>query len=736
MGVVYHGHDDDLDRPVAIKTVLEALADEHARKRFRREAQIAARAHHPNICEIYEIGQYGELPYIVMELLEGETLATRIGRGPLGVSEAIRVGMEILTALGALHAHGLLHRDLKPSNVFLTEHGVKLLDFGLAKPVTSELAQPHSPTASQLTQAGAVLGTPHYMAPEQIRGETVDERADLFALGAVLFEMLTGVRAFRGRSSVEILFATLNEEPLAIGGSPEAVTIDRIVRRALCKRAEERYQSASELKRALEKALPKGNPSEALRVFAIARLMILPFRPLRADPDTDFLGPAIADAIASALSSLPSVVVRSSAMASRFAGEVPDLKRLAHEAEVDVVLMGTLLRAENQIRVHAELTEVPSGTMLWSYTPQVTMRDVFQLQDEIVERIVDSLAVSLTAREHRNLKRDVPASPSAYELYLRGNKILLEGLSGGAHLEVARDLYKRCVSEDPRYAPAWARLGRSYWLIAKGSGDKASGEQADASFRRAIELNPELPLAHHLYAYVEADLGRAQEAMVRLLHRAATGAAQPELYAALVHVCRYTGQLEASAAAHERARRLDSQISTSANHTYWQLGELERSRREMGRGTILLDAFILVESGRVEQAIALLKEREGAALSVTRVHLASLRTLLEGKNAESLEATEATLAGYPDPEARFWLAAQFARLGESRRALDTLREVLARGYIFHRAVDRHPWFSTLRSEPEFTELRQLAEVRYGEALQAYVAAEGAAVLGVSASPTD
>ena len=732
MGVVYRARDDQLGRLVAVKMIAEDMDDEESRKRLRREAQAAARVHHPNVCEIYDFGQVGESLYIVMELLEGEALDTRIGRGPLPVSEAIRLATEILTALEVLHAEGLVHRDLKPSNFFLTAQGVKLLDFGLAKGVVKGLGELQDRTMTQLTRAGIVVGTPRYMAPEQVRGEPVDHRADLFALGAVLFEVLTGTHAFRGNSPFEIWLATLNEEPLALGGSLVATVLDRVVRRSLRKRAEDRYQSAAEMKRELLAALPPDDVGQAVRACAMARLMILPFRVLRPDPDTDFLAFSVPDAIAIALSSLPSVVVRSPVAGSRFVGEKLDLKQIAEVAEVDVVLTGTLLRAGAQIRVSAQLLEVPAGRTLWSHTPQMPMKDVFRLQDEIVERIVGSLSLSLTAREHRNLKQDVPASPTAYELYLRANHLLLEGLRGGEHLEIARDLYQRCIEEDRRYAPAWARLGRTHWLIAKGTGRPSGMVEADACFRRALELNPELALAHNLFSYVETERGHAREAMVRLLQRAAVGASQPELYGALCHVCRFAGQLEASVAAHEQARRLDPQISTSVSQTYWQLGDLESAMRCQGRGMVYLDSFLLVEMGHTEKAIAQLREKEaGLLLDTTRHFIAAFRAVLEGKRQEALEQTESAMAGMPYPEERFWLAAQLARLGETDRALETLRESMVGGFVSYRALDRHPWLVSLRTEPAFTGLRELARQHYNEAVQAFVAANGEQVLGVA-----
>ena len=263
--------------------------------------------------------------------------------------------------------------------------------------------------------------------------------------------------------------------------------------------------------------------------------------------------------------------MRSSLVAARFAGEVPSLKTIAADADVDVVLTGTLLSSGDQLRVSTQLMEAPSGALIWSKTSQVALRDIFQLQDDLVNRIVESLSLPLTAREHRRLEHDVPASPTAYEYYLRGNLLYHDW----AKMSVARDLYLRCVEEDPHYAPAWARLGRCHRLMAKWSGEP--DENCSAPRMRSNGLFSSVlifPIAHHLYAQLEADLGRAQDAMVRLLGRADVSSNDPELFAGLTQVCRYCGLLEASFAAHEQARRLDPQIRTSVAHTLFHAGRL------------------------------------------------------------------------------------------------------------------------------------------------------------------
>jgi TolB-like protein len=618
---------------------------------------------------------------------------------------------------------------------------VKILDFGLAQTARPDVLHSQETTESRLTQAGAAVGTPAYMAPEQLRGEPVDGRTDLFAMGAVIFEMLMATRAFAGKTPVEVYHKTLYEQPPALGGSPAATVMDRVIRRALAKRPEDRYAGAAEMAEAL-RAVREVEDTGETRAHSIARLIVLPFRILRPDPDTDFLGVSVPDAITNALSGLESLVVRSSVAAAKFSGEGLDLKRIAEEADVDVVLTGNLLRAGQHIRVTAQLVQVPEGTLLWSHAPQVTWRDVFQLQDQIVERIVESLSLSLTAREHRRLKTDVPANPTAYEFFLRGNQLILaQGVASAENLSVARDLYNRCVEEDPRYAPAWARLGRCHWLIGKGGEDPEENvRRAEECFERALELNPELSLAHNLYALLEIDQGRAQDAMVRLVRRARSGSAQPELYAALVQACRYCGLLEASAAAHERARQLDRNILTSVDHTYWQLGDDDRVlefAKQYGEASItnrMLQATILSEQGRKDEAIRLLREIEQGNLTVLiRVVVASMLALFEGRREECLKGANRAIAEFLDPEAVWQAGRKLAYFGERESALAALELSLDRGYILYRILTREdPWLDSLRPTPEFADLLQRAESRYREAVAAFRDAGGEELLGVDA----
>jgi serine/threonine protein kinase/tetratricopeptide (TPR) repeat protein len=730
MGVVYAAVDDRLDRAVAVKTIRKSTAGQHSRERLWREARSAASVNHPNICHVYEIGEAAGELFIAMELLEGESLATRLEGGPLVLPEVTETALSILAALGALHLRGLVHRDLKPSNVFLTPVGVKLLDFGLARPIEKAAGS----AETDLTLPGSVVGTPSYVAPEQLRGETLDARSDLFAMGVMLFQMLTGKPPFAGPSVVDVLHAILHEQPPVLSGSAAIAAVDRIIHRALAKSPAERYQTAQVMADDLRAAMRLVDSSETTRPVTMTRLMVLPLRILRPDPETDFLAFSLSDAVTSSLSGFESLIVRSSVTASGFAGPAPDLAAIASAADVDVVLTGTLLRAGEQLRINMQAVEAPGGTVLWSHTAQVPLGDIFQLQDELARRIVDSLALPLTARDRRALKHDVPASAKAYEFYLRANQLSYQPKD----YEVARDLYLQCLEEDPNFAPAWARLGRIYRVLGFRGGQQAEAYtvKTEEAFQRALAINPDLSIAHNLYTNFEVEMGRARDAMLRLLTRARGRPGDPELFAGLVQACRYCGLLSAAVGAYKQARRLEPGIRTSVAHAYLMLGDYQQAIETNVENPPTLNAIALELMGREAEAIQLLKslERPHHTASVDLWGSATL-ALLEGDRATSLKWTEQLTQTWTlrDPCARYYLARHLARLGEHQAALAGLRGVVEGGFFCASFLMRDPWLDPLRSGAEFRDILQLADARQRDAAAAFLSAEGDRILGV-ASP--
>jgi serine/threonine protein kinase/tetratricopeptide (TPR) repeat protein len=726
MGVVYEARDERLERTVALKTM--PAGDELSRKRLWREARAAASVNHPNVCQIYEIGEDTTGVFIAMELLEGEPLSDQLQKGALSVADAVAVGLDILSALSALHARGIIHRDLKPSNVFRTPHGVKVLDFGLARPEIDGAASP----ATDVTRTGTIMGTPRYMAPEAIRGETVDARSDLFAAGAILFEMLSGRPAFNGRTIAEVIHATVYEQPPALSGSSIVAAIDRVIRQALAKRPSDRLPSADVMAEELRWAGGVETEAAAAQAHTLTRLVVLPFRILKPDAETDFLAFSLPDAITTSLSGIGSLIVRSSAVASRFAGDTPDLKALATDANVDRVLMGTLLRSGDQIRAVVQLVDAPGGTVLSSHTVQATLGDLFRLQDDIARRVVEAL--SLPLKGVSSPTPDTPHNALAYELYLRANELArnYEGVTQ------ARDLYERSLDLDPAFAPAWAHLGRCHRIIAKfidGSSDEA---QAQKALDRAIALNPRLSVAHKYYAHLEGDMGRATSAVVRLLGQAAQHGNDPELFAGLVQACRYCGLFEHAIAGHAEARRLDPNVPTSIEQTLMLSGDLERllslerGSSNPGGGDYGIRVIGLGMAGRFDEARAVLQTMtQMSRIQTFHIWTTYLQAWIDRRVPEMLKVRESlsTLKVMNDPEAIFQEGWLLCDVGEFERGIELLHRAVHKGYYVAPVLEGRSQFDRLRDNPAFQSILATAQAGRDTALAAFRDAGGERLLG-------
>lgn len=720
MGIVYAAHDDRLDRTVAIKVLRpDVLVDEHARRRFTAEARAAARVSHPHVCPLYEFDEHEGQPFLVMELLEGEPLAARLARGRIPPAEALPLADAMLSALAALHRGGVLHRDLKPSNIFLTPYGLKLLDFGLARPLGEAYE-------TRLTQPGLVMGTPAYMAPEQLLGGTIDERTDVFAAASVIYEMIAGRPAFVGATVAALVHAVAYSDPPPLDGDERCAAIDRVLRQAFAKNPDDRIARADLLATTLREAAaastagvhlqPASNPDSATRFVA------LPLRVLRPDPETDFLAFSVPDAVSVSLAAVHSLVVRPARAPVSPDGDVCAIGR---EMGVDVVLTGTLLRAGQHVRVSAQLVDAAAATIIWSETAEAPITDLFQLQDALTTHIVSSLALPLTARDRSALDRQAPASAEAYERYLRANTLM----NDPSRLIDARDLYLSAVAIDPGYAPAWARLGRAQRVIAKwGGGGTPLLSEAEAAFRRAFEIDPDLPIAHDLAAYVDAELGRAVDAIERLLLRARRRGADPGLMSGLVTTCRYAGLLDASRAAHDRAVAMDATQQTSIAWTHLLLGDYASAART-DRGTPPY-AALLARLIQGDLTTELLRQHEATTPALaTRLAVSTYRALFERQVDEGLDYLASLReSGFNDPEGWYFYAYCLARAGAPAHALEYLARAIDGGYAPHVPLTREPEWRSLAGDARFVALVDRTTTMVSRARQRFEDAGGRGVL--------
>ncbi len=467
MGEVYKATDTRLGRTVAIKT----LAGSHA-ERFRQEARAIAALTHPHICVLHDVGP----DYLVMEYLDGVPL-----RGPMPLDDALRVVAEVADALDAAHGKGILHRDLKPANIMMTSTGTKLLDFGLAK-------MPDSPDGATATIAGTVLGTAAYMAPEQAQGAPADPRSDIFSLGAVLYELLSGRRAFERPSLLETLNAVVHEEPPPLE-SPAA----EIVGRCLAKHAGQRFQSMADLKAALRHL----GTAKSARLKAVSSIAVLPFANMSRDADDEYFGDGLAEEIINALAQVPELKVIARTSAFAFKGRNEDVRRIAETLGVTNILEGSVRRAGGRIRVTAQLILASDGTHLWSQRYERELSDIFAVQDEIAAAIAGALRLKLVPASERRM----PSLP-AYEAYLRYRTYQWQFTPEAAGR--SRECLEQALALDPDFALPYVGLA-DYDLSLASIGAVPSQEampRAREFAARALQIDPGLPEAHAMIGIV------------------------------------------------------------------------------------------------------------------------------------------------------------------------------------------------------------------------------------------
>ena len=516
MGEVWRARDTKLGREVAIKFFPEEFSrDEDRLVRFQREARTASALNHPNICIVHDLDEHDGVPFIVMELLKGENLTEMMARGPLAINDVLGLGMQLADALDAAHNEGIIHRDIKPANIFVTERGTaKLLDFGLAR--VQVATSSGAPTVDDLTVSGAVLGTVSYMSPEQARGEVLDARSDLFSLGVVFYEMVTGRPAFTGNTSAiifERLFNKVLDPPRRFSpGIPKE--LDMLVEGLLAKNRNQRSSSARDLKTSLERIKGSsgvrsiGQPDTGKK-----SIVVLPFENMSADPDNEYFSDGLTDEIITDLSQIGSLRVISQNSSMQLKGSAKNLKTLAGDLNVSYVLSGTVRKAANAVRVTVRLINPFEDVQLWADKYSGKLEDVFEIQEQISRKIVDALKMQLSPEEDRRLRERPIENLEALECYHRALREIYRFTKEG--LDRALELIQNAldiVGDNELLYAARGSVYRQYFnaSIESGEDDIAKAEESAA---RVFALNPDSAAGHELLGMVRISQGRPAEAM-------------------------------------------------------------------------------------------------------------------------------------------------------------------------------------------------------------------------------
>ena len=760
MGEVYKARDPRLGRAVAIKVLLpSALAgDATSRERFELEARAVAALNHPHICTLYDVGSAvgdgdaAEFKYLVMEYLDGETLAERLSRGPLPIDDALTYAVQIASALDTAHRAGIVHRDLKPRNIMLSSSGAKLLDFGLAKATGSVVeTRPHAST--ELTAPGSILGTLHYMAPEQLEGAQADSRTDIFGFGCVLYEMLCGRKAFQARSSASVLTAIMVSEPPPVSVQRPAAprAIDAVIARCLRKNPDDRWQSAAELGQALHRIQPSSSPfrhtgwrvvaaAALITALVIAGLAWLPRRPAPAiasvtatrpqlavvplrlvgdvAPGDRHLGVGIADAIITRLATVRQISLRPTAAVLSYADAPAEPAAIASALAVDHVLVGTIQPAADAYRVTLQLVQGPVGAVAWARSYDVVRGSLLTLQDTIADQVVEALRIQLSAADRERFRRRYTENAEAYELYVRGRASLVNYTE--AEMKTAIAAFERALAVDRDYALARAGLSiASAWFSIRYAYETDSfewGARAEREAKAALAADPTLAEAMLALASAAGTLHGGFDWPAVLTRATEALAVDPTLD--LAHVVRmraffHLGLFDHMATEAMASRRINP------------LGNVEIARLEVAASLFSGD-YVRAR----DQALALLARTDAPVIrnylglaqhytADTKTALTTLAAVQRGgrpdvRSQAALAAVEAaagntvsarkrvdTIAAgpYMDHHVAASLAAASAQLGDAPATVKWIERAAASGFSCYPWLARDPLLDPVRADP-------------------------------------
>ena len=713
MGEVYRAHDERLDRDVAVKILPAARAvDEAARNRFRKEALALSKLNHPNIATIFDFSTCEGRDYLVMELVEGESLAARIGSQPLAEKEIASAGAQIADALEEAHEHGVVHRDLKPANIVITPKGrVKVLDFGLARllrvPGVTDV------TAS-FTATPAAAGTLPYMAPEQLQGEEADARADIYALGCVLYEMSTGQRPFRDELPTRLVDAILHRPPVAPRARNERISpgLERAILKCLEKEPGLRYQTAkelavdlrrcvqpssiSEVQPAREPAVPLRHlPAKAVLVSAallllvlvaglaiglnlaglrdrfsgrstsgrIESLAVLPLDNLSHDPQQDYFTDGMTEELTANLAQIASLRVISRTSVMQYKGTHKTMPEIGRELKVDALIEGSVLRAGQRVRITAQLIRAAADQHLWAKSYEGDLGDVLALQSTVAREIAREIQAALTPQDQARLASARKVDPEAYEAYLRGRHLWEQ--SNGADLRRSIEFYKQALAKDPNYALAYAGLADSYSMLSDFYlPPREAMPQASEAAKKALALDESLAQAHNALAEIhfvyDWDWPGAEREFQRAIALNPNFADAHHLYGQCLAALRRPAEAATEIRRAEQLAPFSGQVYVSATSVFWLSRQYEESVAHARKG-LEIDP----QNAQLHAQFSLTLASKGQFDEAIR----------EGETARKLDESP-ILYGFLGTT-----YAQAGRRAEARKVRDTLAANMSRNYV-------------------------------------------------------
>ena len=770
MGEVYLAHDPRLDRRVAIKLLpAEMAADPRSRERLRREAMAVAALDHPYICKIFEIGEHGDALFLVMEYIVGETLYRRLQNGPLPLSDALRIAGEIAEALQEAHARRFLHRDLKPANIMLSQQGhVKVMDFGLAKRV-EDLRSPDQATremaTAQLTAHGTIIGTPDYMSPEQVKGVALDSRSDLFSLGVILAEMVSGQHPFRQASMAETLAAVLREPPDLSGDIPHGLTA--LIGRLLAKNPEDRCASAAEVRadlaavtgarrnarirrparaagstggggrrRAFSRAQHRSGggvgtgagriPAPGSRVPPVAApglirsIAVLPLDNYSGDSNQDYFAEGMTDELTADLATISQLRVISRGSVMQFKGkDRPPTPDIARKLDVDAVVEGSVSRSGDRVRITAQLIDARADRHLWAKSFERSSRDVLALQAELASAIAREVNVRLTPSEQLRLTAARSVNPEAHDAYLKGRYFFNRPSDDNLQKAIAQ--FEDAVRLSPNFAPAFSGLSDAYLWAGYNEGFLTATEakpKARAAAEKAVELDDSSAEAHTSLAVFRLFYEYDWAGCEREFRRAFTlnpnyAFAHDQFGMALA----FKGRFDEAIAEGTRAIELDPlspQILLDATVPFMFQRNSGAAKKLARRAAELDPAYFFPShdrrvgrsrTGKFRDAIPALKKAKAMeSPPFVTAYLAFAYGAAGDRASATAELAALKQMSKDGTVLPFNLALVYLGLGDRTRALDYLERALAADSQMMAWIGRDAIFDPIRSEPRFMAL--------------------------------